>query len=617
MGPVYAKLIRHRIRPLLLFLIFSLSMIIWLLAGQTYLQALHSSRILDLHSITLALPQSPWQIETEEGKAILRKRAPEPEKMEIALASSAIKSIHRGRTFAGRSESVLPLVPQTLKDQFSASGNYLHAENCAAFSIRIQDIQRLNGSVGKIIQGEVILVHTDYYILNAEVIETLSLNTGYAIPASLEIHGSLVNQDGSLPFQAGNTYWVSGLYEPAQPSMTVHGISKEGIDYNFQNPSNVSGILRLQLDGYQPIESIHRDEQGNWRLLQSQQEDIPLFTKPDDRRFSHILDVIRFNQQLLWVAGVDQLQAVPLFANGDAALRNGRDFSENEIKNGSPVCIISTSLAQANHLSLGDILPLSLYETNFFENASLQGSHYAMQQIFPLPAPAASRPYTIIGIYQGLEWTEIRHAFSPNTIFLPNPSLPDGGMEELAFSYSILLQNGMQDQFLMDAEAAGLSPDTFTILEDGYSAYKNILTAMEKDSALAWIAAGFVHGILSISAVFLFLLNLRRDAEIMIQLGAKKSQVRRFILLCLIPPVFLAFICAHIICCALYPLLLDAISAWYTISAPLFSNLKDTTQLFENDILPKPSLLLEFAALLPGIFTVFILIRRSPGGTRQ
>lgn len=618
MRATLAKLHRHGRRFLLLFAALMMAMLLWLLTGQVYLQAVASAQRIERESMTLAVERSPWQAEKHEnGYAALVRQELDAARIGQALASPAVKQIHSSRSFAGWAAGVEPVVPKTHEALWRASGNYLNAENTAAFAVRVNTIEILPGSRGKIIDGQVQLLHYDVYLLDAEVTRVLSLNPGYAAPERIQVHGWLVEPDGSIPFKTGDEYIVIGRYEPAQPEMIVSGISKGSMDYAFRNAEGFHGLLRLEMDGYRGDENIWQDERGNWRLLESQQAAYPLYMPAGDERLPAMLELVRFNRELLWVTGVDDIRAIRLFAQGDAQVMDGRMLTVEECREGARICMISDTLAAANDLSVGQELCLSLHETDFFEDASLTGSHTKLQQIFPLPQRSEEITYTIAGIYHTVEWTEIRHGFSPNTVFVPQSSLPAGGAEGVAYADSVILHNGMQEQFLLDAEAAGLPADAFTIIEDGYSACMASLGAMRKDTAAAWTAAAFVNAIASVSAVYLVAVQLRKDAVIMRQVGASALHVQRYKLGCMLPVVLLSAAAAYGVCCMICPALIEAVSGWYTMAPPAFSNLTDTSDLLRTGIMPSPPLWSVGAAALPALGSALLLILTHAGGERS
>jgi hypothetical protein len=79
----------------------------------------------------------------------------------------------------------------------------------------------------------------------------------------------------------------------------------------------------------------------------------------------------------LYVLTTDRLGSILYFNQKKSWIQEGREFTEEELSGGSPVCIISETLAKYNQLSVGDVIPLTLYKTSFYiEGDTLHDINY-------------------------------------------------------------------------------------------------------------------------------------------------------------------------------------------------------------------------------------------------
>lgn len=183
------------------------------------------------------------------------------------------------------------------------------------------------------------------------------------------------------------------------------------------------------------------------------------------------------NHQAFPVIGVDRLDYLADFSLLRAGIVEGRDFIQEERENGSRVCIIQDSLAEANGLSVGDTITLSLY-------AADHSLPYDTDGVGLLTPPAATyfhttafeetAEYTIVGLWHGKTvWPDValenEYAFTPNTIFVPKSSvqMPMEESEGLLFN-TLVLQNGKIEAFHQLALDAGYA-GRYKYYDHGYS----------------------------------------------------------------------------------------------------------------------------------------------------
>lgn len=107
------------------------------------------------------------------------------------------------------------------------------------------------------------------------------------------------------------------------------------------------------------------------------------------------------------VLPTDSLTLLPSFHQGKATLVQEEGITQEEFQQGASVCLVTEEFAQANGLSLGDSLPLSLYFANYHTPASqLFGYVSSVLDFSLLNGEGQEYPtffegsYTIVGIYR-------------------------------------------------------------------------------------------------------------------------------------------------------------------------------------------------------------------------
>ncbi len=231
------------------------------------------------------------------------------------------------------------------------------------------------------------------------------------------------------------------------------------------------------------------------------------------------------------IVATPALEAVAQFAMQEARITDGRGFRKEEYSDGARVCVISEFLAAKNHLSVGDKLSLQFYEpdlnlprpTNIGQSANPTAASFSPVQGFA-GEPCA---FTIVGLYrQKNEWSEESYAFTPNTVFVPETSVPcktqtgDSGI-----FHSLLLHNGttaQMDAYLTESGLEGL----LIYYDQGYGDIRDSLAGYYATSEkvlllglTAWVGMLLLY-------LLLFPLRQKKQLRRMWTLGATPAQMR-------------------------------------------------------------------------------------------
>ena len=255
-----------------------------------------------------------------------------------------------------------------------------------------------------------------------------------------------------------------------------------------------------------------------------------------------MLETMAVNNHAFPIAGVQNMAWVTAFARWKAEITQGRDFTKEELNSGAKVCIISNVLAENNGLSVGDTISPQFYNydshspyQSFVEDDYnvVQPGAYFYSDDTPI---VATESYTIVGIYeQDAIWQapyavgyysgeeEQTYTFSPNTIFVPENSVPsDMAYGTQGFFYSLILQNGATEDVKNLEAQAGYSG----LLSYNDQGYATISKGLFDYTAVAQLA--FRTGIVVYIVVILLFLTLYPARETktlmtMHSLGATRS----------------------------------------------------------------------------------------------
>ena len=251
------------------------------------------------------------------------------------------------------------------------------------------------------------------------------------------------------------------------------------------------------------------------------------------------------------VIGTDLVESMYCFHQKDSFVTEGRSFGDDEYKNGADVCMISETTAIASGLGVGDRIDLSFY-WGPDPLADLTDPGWKVQpQRFSQKVGLSddTKTYQIIGIYrQSNLWDTADYRFLPNTVFVPNASLPENcysSRNGVFFTY--VLQNG-KIPALQDALASQNYPaNTLFCFDNGYSEITETLHGFYTSAAQLLFAACLT----AIAALFVFLAvfvnRQRRTVGLMLSLGSGKRAAVGFSRKVVAIPVILAAIAGTVV----------------------------------------------------------------------
>lgn len=313
-------------------------------------------------------------------------------------------------------------------------------------------------------------------------------------------------------------YFVGGM-EISLTNVDIHSI--EGIALTMGNPTMV------------PLKGSAED----------------FLASGEGKVWQDLLEEIRINAHVFPFIGVDKLGYLGDFAGQTARIVEGREFSNEELLEGSRVCIISEYQAAVAGLHVGDQITAQtinddpagssnniLGEIASGYNTTNPAPHLYRTATDTNPTPLnPEENYTIIGLYRrNTAWadpSEDIYAFTPNTVFVPKNALT-GTVEygKQAFFRTLILQNGTAPQLEALAVEAGFD-GLFVYDDQGYAQMAGQLDNYREISRLALTVGCGGYGIILFLFLLLFPARQKKNVRLMENMGDTRWERIRFVLL--------------------------------------------------------------------------------------
>ncbi len=268
-------------------------------------------------------------------------------------------------------------------------------------------------------------------------------------------------------------------------------------------------------------------------------------------RWNYIINECNITTKSLMMRFTDCLDSILLFNQHQARIIKGRTFTQQEYRDGSKVCIISSEIAEYNGINVGDRIDFSFWHNGFRLNSSKVWTIWHPEPFVTDCGFLEENTYEVVGIYSSENAWEIGDIyFTPNTAFAPNSSMNvqydlimptmyivrNFSEEGEVFDTEVLqhisapnmrsyiLKNGHIDEFEEEMESYGYG-DIFSYYDQGYSMIEPILNIF-KDSSLKIMYISIAVWIVMI-IVFLSISwsRNRKSIRTMVTLGTGRKKV--------------------------------------------------------------------------------------------
>ena len=282
-------------------------------------------------------------------------------------------------------------------------------------------------------------------------------------------------EDQSLPLEEGGRYLVWGRYEG--------GTKRFGTLTLIQD-------ISIQLN----LPTVRRSEDGRHLLgtYDGADAEMPIigcmgelsldeFMRQDcEHLWDRVREVVEVSANTLQVLSSDSVRALEPFLQNRAELVLGRDFSAEEIAEGSRVCVLHEDFALANGLTVGDTVTLRCYVTTFAA-ATDKNKYISPRTLFTESSAAGATSengnYTIVGIYRTADQSSLSMALHPNTVLVPQSALSKNYTNAPYDDYTMILPRGGEEAFEAELASYGIG-EMFEYEDVGNSQIIPHITAM-------------------------------------------------------------------------------------------------------------------------------------------
>ena len=382
------------------------------------------------------------------------------------------------------------------------------------------------------------------YEASALVEECVLLSDAYAPPDTLMVTGDILDADGNIPLEAGKRYLIWGVY--CAPQIMQVGFNEWEEDVS-DAPTLTLGHQMLYPGGFEEdIQLINGKYHARKRVLDAYPvcAELAEGTSAEDflssvagETWENVRELCDVTRQSVPVIATQKLESMLAFNTLQTPIVQGRSFTEAEYESAAKVCVLGSEYAVKNGIHIGDMLPLSFYDTHISSTQRPWDGGYVSLTVVEPYLPGTQRSgaenYIVVGIYQSTGFRHGNFNFSPNTVFLPGgeAALPgilnadsssggDSAASELPVLYSIVLKNGSVERFEQEMAEQGFA-DCFLYYDQGYAQAQGSIETLERNAVRLLAFSAALGAASALLYALLYALWARRTAVSMRLMGIK------------------------------------------------------------------------------------------------
>ena len=250
-----------------------------------------------------------------------------------------------------------------------------------------------------------------------------------------------------------------------------------------------------------------------------------LATEEGKEKFGDVVEMFEKNIHSVPVVLTDSLMSMYNFSAGITPIKEGRAFTDEEYASGAQVCVISTALAKANDLKVGDRLEFQFYNRGklYAEDTRLATDTEFYAPYFNGITPITdTMEYEIVGICKNDKFLFGEHDFTPNTVFIPSASMTDEAVRENLNAdwepmstklTSVIIEKGKLYEFREEMESLGYG-DCF-LYSDENGMTDVFLAAVERENHIKPIfcASAIIFAVVALICTVLAGVIIKRTDE--------------------------------------------------------------------------------------------------------
>lgn len=257
----------------------------------------------------------------------------------------------------------------------------------------------------------------------------------------------------------------------------------------------------------------------------SLETDVSTFMNTEDGvDFAEAVHQSEVQKHCVAVLGTDRLESIYSFHQSDAFITQGRSFTDEEYKTGEQVCLISETLANTSGSTVGEWIDFSFYWAAdpfaAMDRNVVQTQPYSDRTGFL----GEAKPFRIVGIYrQNDTWEQTAFDFTPNTVFVPNASLPEMTYESTTgLFYSAVISNGQTEAFRSALAEKGYDETAYACFDNGYQELSATMQSFSESALhLLFASCAVLIGAIGVYLAF-FVCKQQQTVGLMLSMGAGK-----------------------------------------------------------------------------------------------
>lgn len=212
------------------------------------------------------------------------------------------------------------------------------------------------------------------------------------------------------------------------------------------------------------------------------------------------------------VTATENVDLIPMFYDGNILMEQGREFTDEDYREGRKVCLVPRKFARRNELEVGDTLHLPLRYANYAQSANVggQGLLTAKGEVYPVFEDGY---WEICGIYDVLPGGTTKgrgYKMESNEIIIPKSSIENSDSENIAaagymmgYTTSFEIPNGTIEHWKSLWEQQGIDGLEITFYDRGYSILEAGLKRMNRMALIL-----LVSGAVSAACVLIFFCHM-------------------------------------------------------------------------------------------------------------
>ncbi len=363
------------------------------------------------------------------------------------------------------------------------------------------------------------------------VLDVYALHEDYPVPKRIQTTVNLLLHEDAVPFEAGKRYLL--YLEEYQGHMLTGFMPAKDDTYSTTGVFDEDAICS---GGFPRYEKFVRNDDGEDVLARD--DDVLTFTEftgeaedflfsSEGKRWADKIAYIKKAVSSAELIATEDPASIVAFKDGRTVMAEGRSFSQDELKSGAKVCILSAALAKSSGLKLGDEISVELMDSDYSYYESI--SRKWISPVFPQAYTGlGNETFTIIGLFALPESQGDMYSFTPSSMFIPVTSLSEETLS-LAKTYclaatniSSLVLRGREWETFENYTTVLSSHFSYQLVGGDYAQFKTLFNDLQNSVKLFRYISFPLWSVLLLVYLVLFWFRSLRNTALMRSQGMSK-----------------------------------------------------------------------------------------------